>query len=287
MTRAHPGSHEKDRIMANTVDGSVTIGAQQSGAWVMRLPLAIRSHLKDLFTAVNMVAGIIAVHLVLDDKPRAAGFAVIIGFIFGDLLDGQVARLTRTSNRFGAEFDSIVDHFVHVVVPGLIVYTIYDDAGHDQLGIAAFGILVGMATLRHARLAAERFDYPLCWCGLPRTISGFAAMAMPLSETFQRHINGDLWLGFGLITALSIMNVMPIPYMTHRGQRAMQPWAKWLVMLFLGTTIVTFFVNRDYTFDVFCLWILGYSLTGWVPVHPDERRAFWTEYRRWSASLSE
>jgi phosphatidylserine synthase len=254
-----------------------------------RFPLAVRSHFKDLFTAVNLIAGVIAVHLVLDDKPRAAGFAVIVGYLFGDLVDGQAARMTGTSNRFGAELDSIVDHFVHVLVPGLIVFTIYDRAGHDQMGITAFGILVGMATLRHARLAAVRFDYPLCWCGLPRTISGFAAMAMALSETFRRHTNQGIWLefGLGLITILSIMNVLPIPYMTHRGNRAMQPWCRYLIVSFLATTIITFFARHDYTFDVFCFWTLGYSLTGWVPVHPDERRAFWREYRRWSASLAE
>jgi phosphatidylglycerophosphate synthase len=156
--RARPRVDKVDRVESDTPPRA------------RRLRLAVRSHLKDLFTAVNLIAGIIAVHLVLDDKPRAAGFAVIIGFLFGDLLDGQVARLTSTSNRFGAELDSIVDHFVHVLVPGLIVFTIYNHAGHDQMGITAFGILVGMATLRHARLAAVRFDYPLCWCGALRDV---------------------------------------------------------------------------------------------------------------------
>lgn len=243
-------------------------------------------HLKDVFTLVNLISGVVAVHFIVLGYPRRAGYAVIVGFLFGDLLDGHVARLTQKSNRFGAELDSIVDHFVHVVVPGLIIYSVYSDAGYDKLGIAALGILVGSATVRHARLAAARFDFPLCWCGLPRTISGFAAMSLPLSRALGNHLKAGHWLGFLAIVGLSMLNLVPIPYMTHRGRRAMQPWVKMFVALFIITPVITFLVDRAWTFDVFAFWVLGYAATGWVPVHRDERLAFREEYRRWATSLS-
>ena len=138
-------------------------------------------HVKDLFTMINLISGVVAVHFVLFGQPRTAGFSVLVGYLFGDLLDGKVARMTNSSNRFGAELDSIVDHFVHVVVPSIILYTMYQNAGHEVLGLVGLGVLVGTATIRHARLAAEKFDFPLCWCGLPRTISGLAAMSLVLS----------------------------------------------------------------------------------------------------------
>lgn len=245
-------------------------------------------HFKDVFTLVNLVSGVIAVRFVLQDRPRMAGYAVIVGYLLGDLLDGFVARATKTSNRFGAEFDSIVDHFVHVVVPGLIIYNVYSNAGHGWLGLSAMGILVGSATLRHARLAAARFDFPLCWCGLPRTVSGFAAMAVPLSHLLQHNLANRHWLelGFVVIAVLSILNLVPIPYMTHRGRRAMQPVVKLGVALFVVTPVLVFFFDRTYTFDVFLVFVLGYALVGWMPVHPDERRDFYREYRRWSAALA-
>ena len=243
-------------------------------------------HVKDVFTLVNLISGIVAIRFVISDRPRAAGYAVIIGYLAGDMIDGLVARATGTSNRFGAEFDSISDHFVHVVVPGLIIYNVYDNADHGWLGLATMGVLVGSATIRHARLASARFDFPLCWCGLPRTVSGFAAMSLPLSRLFTEHLRTDYWMGSVLILLLSLLNVVPIPYMTHRGRRAMQPWVKMLVGLFIVSPAITFMVARPYTFDVFLVFVLGYALAGWVPVHPDERRAFYSEYRRWQSALA-
>jgi phosphatidylserine synthase len=252
----------------------------------VRESAAFPLHLKDAFTLVNLLSGVFAVHFVTQGEPRNAGYAVVAGFLLGDLLDGYVARLTGKSNRFGAELDSIVDHFVHVFVPGLIILEVYRRAGHGGEGVFAMGMLVGMATVRHARLAAHRFDFSLCWCGLPRTISGFAAMALPLSTVFGDHVDELHWLGTAVIVALSVLNVVPIPYMTHRGQRAMQPWVKVLVGLFIVVPVLTFLVAREYTFDVFGAGVLIYAFTGWVPVHRDERSAFYAEYRRWSQALS-
>jgi CDP-diacylglycerol--serine O-phosphatidyltransferase len=242
--------------------------------------------LKDVFTLVNLLSGVVAVHYVVAGNLQRAGYSVLIGYLGGDLLDGAVARITGTANRFGAEFDSVVDHFVHVVVPGLIVYTAYRRGGHELIGLVLMGTLVATATIRHARLAAERFDFPLCWCGLPRTISGFVAMSFPLSHTFFAANDWRYTTGALVVVPLCILNLVPIPYMTHRGQRAMQPWVKVIVAAFFAAPVVMFLADRPYLFDVFFIGSAGYALTGWVPVRPEERRAFYAEYRRWSAALA-
>ena len=243
-------------------------------------------HFKDLFTMVNLISGVVAVHFVLFGQPRTAGFTVLVGYLFGDMLDGQVARMTNRSNRFGAELDSIVDHFVHVVVPSIILYTVYQNAGHELIGLVGLGVLIGTATIRHARLAAERFDFPLCWCGLPRTISGFAAMSLVLSEWGKNNLAHDPILPFTIVVLLSILNLAPIPYMTHRGARGLPQWVKLGIGVFVLTPVVTFIFQRDYTFDVFLVFMLGYAMLGWIPISSDEREGFRHEYRRWSAALA-
>jgi phosphatidylserine synthase len=249
--------------------------------------LCVGLHLKDLFTAVNLLAGVVAVRfIVIDDAPRRAGYAVLVGFVLGDLLDGQVARRTGTANRFGAELDTMVDHFVHVVVPGLILLEVYDDIGHGWVGLVAMGALVAGAIVRHARLAGAPFDFPLCWCGLPRTISGFAALALSLSHLLGGSVPDGYLVGFVIVVGLSVMNVLPIPYMTHRGARAMQPWVKATLLVILVTPVATFLADRPYTFDVVLVWVLGYAALGWLPLKPEERRAFYAEYRRWSAAVA-
>jgi phosphatidylserine synthase len=242
---------------------------------------------KDLFTLVNLLSGVIAVRFALSDRVRPAGYAVVVGFLCGDLLDGFVARRTGTGNTFGAEFDSLTDHFVHVVVPSLILYVVYQDGGHAWLGLCVVGALVGAATIRHARFAVERFAFPLCWCGLPRTIAGFAAMSFPLSTVFFARNPERYWTGFGVVTVLSLLTLLPVPYMTHRGERAMQPYVKLFVGLFIVTPVVVFVVDRQYAFDLFFFWIAGYALFGWFPVSRDERRRFYREYRRWSARVAD
>ncbi|TMK42840.1 MAG: hypothetical protein E6G66_16110 [Actinobacteria bacterium] len=243
-------------------------------------------HLKDVFTLVNLLSGVVGVHYVVANQLRRAGYAVLVGYLGGDLPDGAVARLTGTGNRFGAEFDSIVDHFVHVVVPGLIVYSAYRRGGHELVGLFLMGTLVATATIRHARLAAERFDFPLCWCGLPRTISGFVAMSLPLSQLFFADNPYRYATGVAVIVPLCVLNLVPIPYMTHRGHRAMQTWVKVLVAAFFAAPAVMFLADRPHLFDVFFVGAAGYAATGWVPVQPEERRAFYAEYRRWSEALA-
>jgi phosphatidylserine synthase len=240
---------------------------------------------KDLFTLVNLLSGVAAVGYVLQDRPRAAGYAVLVGFLLGDILDGTVARRTGTANRFGAEFDAVTDHFVHVFVPGLVFFAVYHRSGHTGLGLVAVAALIGGATIRHARFAAARFDYPLCWCGLPRTVSGFAALSYPLS-TFVSRGAAAYPFGCAVVVGLSAMNLVPVPYMTHRGRRAMQPYVRVAVALFLLCAPVTFVLARRHTFDVFFVAMVVFAAGGWFPVHPDERRDFRVEYRRWAAELA-
>lgn len=240
--------------------------------------------IKDLFTLVNLLSGVAAVGFAVKGEVRDAGYAVLVGFLLGDIVDGTVARLTQTANRFGAEFDSITDHFVHVCVPGLIFYVVYERGDHAAMGLAALAALLVGATVRHARFAAARFHFPLCWCGLPRTISGFAALSFPLSTLFTRIPSGYV-VGVVVVVVLSALNLAPIPYMTHRGDRPMQLYVKVCVIGFLLSAPVAFLVARRYTFDVFFLGMMTFALTGWFPVHGDERRAFYAEYRRWTADL--
>ena len=74
---------------------------------------------KDLFTLVNLLGGIFAVHFVVagraDASPATRCWPATCS---GDTLDGPVARLTKTSNKFGSEFDTATDHFVQGIAPG-------------------------------------------------------------------------------------------------------------------------------------------------------------------------
>jgi phosphatidylserine synthase len=240
---------------------------------------------KDLFTMVNLLGGVFGIYFAAIGNPAWAGYAILAGFYFGDALDGPVARATRTGNKFGSEFDAAADHVGQGIAPAVVVFSAYHLAGHTTLGLVLMAALISTASIRQARFNVAKFDFPLAYCGLPRTVSGFIALAFPNSMLFQRSGFG-VEIGVALIAIVAVLNIVPIPYMTHRGNRGMQRWVKPLVLSFLVSPFIAFFVARAYTFDVLFIHALAYVLAAWFPVMPDERRAFYAEYRRWAALVA-
>jgi CDP-diacylglycerol---serine O-phosphatidyltransferase len=241
--------------------------------------------LKDIFTLINLMGGVAAIHFIMTGDLSAAGACVLGGYLFGDTLDGVVARATKTSNRFGSELDTAADHFSQAVLPAILVYAVYARGGHTVAGFVLMSIVIACATIRQALFTVARLGDPLMYCGLPRTVSGFAAMAFVLSRWFFR---GDarFWIGDVVVTALSFANLLPIPYMTHRGARRMQTYVKVLAFSFLLTPVVAFVVARAYTFDVLFFWTFGYAAAAWTPLSRDERRAFFARYRQWAVEVT-
>jgi phosphatidylserine synthase len=241
---------------------------------------------KDVFTLINLLGGVAGIYFALEQRPDLAGYAVLAGYVFGDTLDGVVARLTKTANSFGSELDTATDHFVQAIVPGVIVFVVYAQGGHRAIGFALMAIVIACATVRQALFTVAKMGDPLMYCGLPRTVSGYASMAFVLSHLFVWWGPGAFTTGAIIIPLLSIMGLLPIPYMTHKGVRRMQTYVKILVAAFLITPTLAFFVARDFTFDLLFLWTAGYALLAWVPLRPEERRAFFARYRVWASEVS-
>jgi phosphatidylserine synthase len=232
------------------------------------------------------MGGVTAVSYLFEGRPQAAGTALLLGYVFGDALDGFVARLTHTSNKFGSEFDTATDHLVQAIVPAIIVFVVYSSGGHKTLGFVLMAIIMGCATIRQAIFSVARMGDPLMYCGLPRTVSGYAAMALVLSHTF-RAVGGPL-LGVGafVIAAFAVMGLLPIPMMTHRGARRMQTHVKLLVAAFLVMPLLSILIAPDYTFDVLFFFMFGYATTAWIPLSKEERASFFARYREWATEVS-
>ncbi len=81
----------------------------------------LRQHLPNLFTAVNLLSGCIAIMLVLQFQFEAAFGFFLVGII-ADLLDGMVARLLHATSQLGAELDSLADMITSGVLPGVMAY---------------------------------------------------------------------------------------------------------------------------------------------------------------------
>ncbi|MBI5376144.1 MAG: CDP-diacylglycerol--serine O-phosphatidyltransferase [Candidatus Schekmanbacteria bacterium] len=78
-----------------------------------------------------------------------AAYAIILGAVF-DCFDGKVARTTKTTSRFGVEFDSLADLVTFGVAPGVLVY-IWALKPYGKVGWIASFLFVICGALRLAR----------------------------------------------------------------------------------------------------------------------------------------
>lgn len=241
--------------------------------------------IKDLFTMLNLLGGVLGIYWAAQGNPVWAAYAILGGYFLGDALDGPVARATGTGNRFGAEFDSAADHLGQGIAPAVVVFAAYRAQGHVAAGVALMALLITTASLRQARFNVDRFVFPLAYCGLPRTISGIVALACPNAVLVGKTGAGPV-VGAVILITVAVLNLVPIPYMTHRGGRKMQLWVKALAISFLALPPLLFVFAPRYLFDVMTIYGLGYTAGGWIPLSRAERAAFFAEYRRWAHELA-
>jgi CDP-diacylglycerol--serine O-phosphatidyltransferase len=105
--------------------------------------------LPNLFTTGALFAGFYAIIAALQGNFEAAPIAIFFAMVF-DGLDGRVARMTNTSSKFGAEYDSLSDMVSFGVAPALVMFS-YALEGMGKFGWSAAFVYVACAALRLAR----------------------------------------------------------------------------------------------------------------------------------------
>lgn len=88
-------------------------------------------NIPNLFTAANLICGVVAIILALVGRIDLAPFAIFLGALF-DFFDGFLARKLKVSSEMGKQLDSLADMVTFGVAPGLLmmvvmITTIYID----------------------------------------------------------------------------------------------------------------------------------------------------------------
>lgn len=109
--------------------------------------------LPNLFTTAALFAGFYAIIAAMRGDFESAPIAILFAMVL-DGLDGRVARLTNTSSKFGAEYDSLSDMVSFGVAPALVMFSwALGDLG--KFGWSAAFIYVACAALRLARFNTQ------------------------------------------------------------------------------------------------------------------------------------
>lgn len=122
--------------------------------------------LPNLFTAISAFLGIISIISSIQGNYQKALFYIILSLIC-DGLDGRVARLTKTTSKFGVEFDSLADLVAFGVAPAIFFYmSIGVDYGKLGSLITAFFVVFGAIRLARFNVTTGTYE-PSVFIGLP------------------------------------------------------------------------------------------------------------------------
>ncbi|HJO56930.1 MAG TPA: CDP-diacylglycerol--serine O-phosphatidyltransferase, partial [Nitrospinaceae bacterium] len=77
--------------------------------------------LPSLFTTGNVFCGFYAFIAALNDQYYVASWAIVLAIVF-DVLDGRIARMTKTTSAFGEQYDSLADIISFGMAPAFLAY---------------------------------------------------------------------------------------------------------------------------------------------------------------------
>lgn len=194
--------------------------------------------LPSLFTTGNLFCGFLALILASQMRFAEAAAAIFVAMVL-DLLDGKVARLTKTTTQFGVEFDSLADVVSFCVAPAFLLYVmVLRDLGRaawlgallyvicGALRLARFNVQVGVADRRYfVGLSTPAAAGLVC----------AAALLIDGAELAR-------WQGFGIGAGLYLVALLMVSTFRYYSFKdvdfAKRHPAKVLVLVVLGTIIV-------------------------------------------------
>ncbi len=175
-------------------------------------------------TAFSLYWGLVSVFLTMREQYEMAAGAIFLAIVC-DMLDGTVARLTKSVSEFGKELDSLCDLVSFGVAPAILIYHAYwreeqmlgDSEGRTGAIMAIFFVLCG--ALRLARYNVYQSGHRESFTGLPIPAAGGTVAAFVLFADYF-HLKVAFWVLGPLTVALAGLMVSPVRYPKDRMKKA-------------------------------------------------------------------
>lgn len=167
--------------------------------------MAIKRHLPNIITLLNLFSGSIAVLLAVQNYFVGAALFMFLG-IFFDFFDGLVARKLDVQSALGLQLDSLADMVTSGLVPGVVMfkllnlslgnpilensdtswnYTSLFDGLQGYAPLAFVGFLITLASAyRLAKFNLDE-DQQSSFTGLPTPANALLIVSLPLIMEFQ------------------------------------------------------------------------------------------------------
>jgi CDP-diacylglycerol---serine O-phosphatidyltransferase len=194
------------------------------------------------------------------DTAGRAAVLLLFAMLF-DLLDGRVARLTRTQSSFGLQLDSLADVISFGVAPALLVYKTALNR-YPVAGLLAAFFFVACGVIRLARfnvlaIAAGDKNKPgrnTVGLPIPPAAAGLVALVVARPGTPSEIAEGPFaQLALGLTVLLSVLMVSTVPFRSFKDLR-LNTSTILLVSFAVGSSV---FVWRHYSVHLVLVWLLS------------------------------
>jgi len=217
----------------------------------------IKKHIPNLITLLNLAAGLLAIIAIFKGYYDEAFIFVCLG-IFFDFWDGFLARKFNVAGPLGVQLDSLADMVTCGVVPGLMMFRLFEDIQQTQpeymlteetfyMGFVPYlGFLITLASCY--RLANFNIDTRQTdsFIGLPTPANALVIMSIPMIqyandfEGLTTILYNPYVLLFISILSSYILNA-EIPLFSLKIKEF--TWAKYkMQILFLIGSLVSFFI---------------------------------------------
>jgi CDP-diacylglycerol---serine O-phosphatidyltransferase len=221
--------------------------------------------LPNLVTLASVFCGLAAILLVAEpratNEPIYRACTLLVFAMFFDLVDGRVARMTRTQSAFGLQLDSLADVISFGVAPALVVYqwSLYRFPILGQL-VAFLYLAAGAVRLaRFNVLAASKTGEPTKpgrhILGLPIPCAAAGLVAVVVADRAVGGLIGQAEhapVVIGTTLALSLLMVSTIRFRSFKDLRV-DARSIILVLFILGTSA---FVWKSYHPGFVLVWLL-------------------------------
>jgi CDP-diacylglycerol---serine O-phosphatidyltransferase len=146
-------------------------------------------NLANLFTFVNITAGLSATYFITQNNFVAASILAWIGGAF-DIFDGKIARKYNLSNEFGVQLDSFADFLSFVLVP---VFFVFQASYLTQLSgiwllvasvVSIYYVISGLRRLIHFNLNTDAGEVDNYFTGVPTPLGAILLWLVFLTNTY-------------------------------------------------------------------------------------------------------
>ena len=172
--------------------------------------------LASVMTTFSLYCGIASIFAAIAGRFETAAYFIGAAMVF-DILDGTVARLTRSVSEFGKQLDSLCDLVSFGVAPAVLIYTAFLQEGQDidgvmsRVGSVMAIIYVICGALRLARYNVYQSEVRDYFTGLPIPAAG-AVISSFVLFTHYYELRVAFWVLGPLTLTLAYLMVSTVRY---------------------------------------------------------------------------